>query len=149
MEVPTPTKKPKINLRTSQVKNYREPTEHDGAEATPNFNGLAGLGQQQYRRLNGTIPSYAELTFADSSQGSSLYTQAMPSGTSIFDTPSKNVGGHDLSQGRSLYTQALPSGTSLFDGPFQTYSQVTTPGYSYHQSGNTTPYAQSDSRIYN
>ncbi|KAK1075334.1 hypothetical protein LTR74_000296 [Friedmanniomyces endolithicus] len=133
MEVPTPTKKPKINLRTLQVKNYREPTEHDGAEATPNFNGLAGLGQQQYH----------------SSQGSSLYTQAMPSGTSIFDTPSKNVGGHDLSQGRSLYTQALPSGTSLFDGPFQTYSQVTTPGYSYHQSGNTTPYAQSDSRIYN
>ncbi|KAK0947908.1 hypothetical protein LTR48_001980 [Friedmanniomyces endolithicus] len=170
MEVPTPTKKPKINLRTSQVKNYREPTEHDGAEATPNFNGLAGLGQQQYRRLNGTIPSYAELTFADSSQGSSLYIQAMPSGTSIFDTPSKNVGGHgtpqskrlsiltpfqagltfaDLSQGRSLYTQALPSGTSLFDRPFQNYSQVTTPGYSYHQSGNTTPYAQSDSRIYN
>ncbi|KAK1823302.1 hypothetical protein LTR12_002151 [Friedmanniomyces endolithicus] len=132
-EVPTPTKKPKINLRTLQVKNYREPTEHDGAEATPNFNGLAGLGQQQYH----------------SSQGSSLYTQAMPSSTSIFDTPSKNVGGHDLSQGRSLYTQASPSGTSLFDRPFQNYSQVTTPGYSYHQSGNTTPYAQSDSRIYN
>ncbi|KAK0843777.1 hypothetical protein LTR03_008436 [Friedmanniomyces endolithicus] len=148
MEVPTPTKKPKINLRTLQVKNYREPTEHDGAEATPNFNGLAGLGQQQYRRLNGTILSYAELTMADSSQGSSLYTQAMPSGTSIFDTPSKNVGGHDLSQGRSLYTQALPSGTSVFDRPFQNYSQVTTPGYSYLHSGNATPYAQSDSRIY-
>ncbi|KAK0826689.1 hypothetical protein LTR73_006023 [Friedmanniomyces endolithicus] len=149
MEVPTPTKKPKINLRTLPVKNYREPTEYDGAEATPNFNGLAGLGPQQYRRLNRTIPSLAELTMADSSQGSSLYTQAMPSGTSIFDTPSKNVGGYDLSQGRSLYTQASPSGTSTFDGPFQNYSQVTTPGYSYHQSGSATPYAQSDSRIYN
>ncbi|TKA78041.1 hypothetical protein B0A55_02131 [Friedmanniomyces simplex] len=82
MEVMTPTKKPKINLRALPAMDYREPSVEDETEAAPTFGEISGLVKQQ----------------SNPSQGSRIYNQSLPFGPASFGSATVGTSYQDYSQ---------------------------------------------------